>query len=166
MFMPIKGAIVSDTTYVDNVLAAKDVSFTLPSLTAMTTDIPAMGTMTMPQWGLLEDMESSVTKIGVDLGFCSLVEPKTKTVEHRWIQTVTDANGNTSQELCKAFLRCIPKVIPELSVELGSSIEADIPFAVTRYQLFVAGREMVFADRLAGKLRVNGKDYSGITDQL
>jgi len=69
-WLDIKGAVVADTVYADNVLVAKDVSFTLPGIEFVTADVQAMGNMTVPLVGLLENMELAITKIGVDMGVC------------------------------------------------------------------------------------------------
>ncbi len=161
MFVPINGPVVADTTYCDNKLVARDVAITLPEVTPMTADVQAMGTLTFPIWQLLEHMESAVTKIGVDLGFAALIKPDMKTIEHRWVQTVTDANGNTKNVGCKAFIKGIPNKIPGIGLEIGSPIEGEILFATTRYILFVDGVEIFHIDKLAGICRIYGKDYAG-----
>ena len=63
------GPILANTLYVDNVLSAEDVEFTLPAIEATTADVEAMGTMSFPIWARLEDMEASITKVGLDKGF-------------------------------------------------------------------------------------------------
>ena len=68
MWLDLKGAVVADTVYDSGVLTAKDTSFTLPAISQMTADLNAMGTMTVPIVGLLENMELSITKIGEDKG--------------------------------------------------------------------------------------------------
>lgn len=161
MFVPINGPVVADTTYCDNKLVARDVSITLPEVAPMTADVQAMGTLTLPIWQLLEHMESAVTKIGIDLGFAAMIKPDMKTIEHRWVQTVTDANGNTKNVGCKAFIKGIPNKIPGIGLEIGSPIEGEILFATTRYILFVDGVEIFHIDKLAGICRIYGKDYAG-----
>ena len=161
MFVPINGPVVADTTYCENKLVARDVSITLPEVAATTADVQAMGTLSLPIWQLIEHMESAVTKIGVDLGFAALIKPDMKTIEHRWVQTVTDANGNTKNVGCKAFIKGIPNKIPGVGLEVGATIEGEITFATTRYNLFVDGKEICLIDKLAGICRINGKDYAG-----
>lgn len=161
MFVPISGPVVADSTYCDNKLVARDVSITLPEVTAMTADLQAMGTLTLPIWQLVEHMESAITKIGVDLGFAALIKPDMKTIEHRWVQTVTDANGNTRNVGCKAFIKGIPNKIPGVSLEIGSASENEITIATTRYCLIVDGNEICLIDKLAGICRIHGKDYAG-----
>ena len=78
-WVDIKGPVVADTVYSDNVLVAKDTSFTLPGIEFLTADVQAMGTMTVPLIGLLENMELSDTKIGVDNGLSRLNTSKSRT---------------------------------------------------------------------------------------
>ena len=67
-WLDIKGPVVADTVYDGGVLVAKDVAFTLPGIEFLTADVQAMGNMTVPLIGLLENMELAITKIGVDMG--------------------------------------------------------------------------------------------------
>ena len=159
-FVNICGPVVADTTYCDGDLVARDVSISLPEVAAMTADLQAMGTFTLPIWQLLDNMEASVTKIGVDLGLRALIKPDMTPLEFRWVQTVTDANGSTRNVGCKAFIRGIPNKIPGISLEVGSASESEVTITVTRYNLFVDGQEMFLIDRLAGKVRIAGKDYA------
>jgi hypothetical protein len=108
MFVPINGPVVADTAYAENVLVARDVAITLPEVTPIMADLSAMGTFSMPIWQLLDNMETALTKIGVDLGLSSLIRPTMKPLEFRWVQTQTDANGTTKEVGCKAFIRGIP----------------------------------------------------------
>ena len=43
-WVDIKGPVVADTVYSDNMLVAKDTSFTLPGIEFLTADVQAMGT--------------------------------------------------------------------------------------------------------------------------
>ena len=68
---------------------------------------------------------------------------------------------------CKAFLRGVPKVaVPSIEVETGSEIELEIPFSISRYQLFVDGKEIILVDKLAGICRINGTDYAEQVNSL
>ncbi len=165
-FVNICGPIVADTVYADGALVARDTGFTLPAVTPMTADLNAMGTMTFPIWSLLEDMEASITKIGVDLGLRNLVTPDMKPLEIRFVQTVTDANGTTKNVGCKAFLKGMPKSLPEIGGEVGSPIEGSVAIGLTHYRLFVDGAEMWNIDRLAGIVNINGKNYADMDSML
>lgn len=165
-FVNISGPIVANTAYVENKLVARDVAATLPAVTPQTIDVQAMGTLSLPIWQLLEDMQYSITKIGVDLGLRSMIRPEPLALELRFVQTVTDANGNTKNVGAKAFLKGIPASIPEIGVEIGSASENECTFTITRYQLIVDGVEMFLVDRLARKLRIAGKEYASGVESL
>lgn len=153
------GPILADTVYCNNKLAAKEVSFTLPSVVPLTSDFKAMGTLTLPLLGQIEAMESTITTIGVDEGLREMVQFEAKTLEFRWVQDVRISDASSKPQGCKAFLRVVPKQIPGLTVEPGSPSENELSFAVTRYQLFVNGKEQWLIDQLNHILKINGKDY-------
>lgn len=104
--MDLKGPVVADTVYSDNTLVAKDVSFTLPGLEFMTADVMAMGNMTVPLVGLLENMELTITKIGVDMGLSRLGRLEKQNLEFRWVQNVVKSDGSQGTEGCKGFCPC------------------------------------------------------------
>lgn len=166
IFVNICGPVVGDTVYSEGTLVARDLGITLPAVTPMTADIAAMGTMSMPVWQLIESMEATITKIGMDKGLRSMIKPDMKPLEIRWVQTVTDANGVTKNVGCKAFIRGIPKSLPEVGLEVGAASEHPVALEVTRYNLFVDGEEMWLIDRFAGIVRVAGKDYADISSML
>ena len=157
--LDLKNAVLADKCYCDNTLAAEDVSVNLPAVNFLTSDVNAMGTMSVVLAGLIEDMEASITKIGVDVGLGSMLTPEKHSFEFRWAQNVLATNGVTKPEGCKAFLTAVPKGIPATDLEIGSNIESEISLAVSRYQLYAAGKEILCIDRLAKICRINGKDY-------
>lgn len=165
-FVNICGPVVADTVYCDGSLVARDVAITLPEITPTTADLQAMGTMSMPIWQLLDNMETAITKIGADNGLRALIKPDMKPIECRWVQTVTDANGVTKNAGCKAFIKGIPNKIPGIGVTVGEASEGDVTLMTIRYGLFVDGEEMFQIDRLAGIVRIGGTDYADITSML
>lgn len=165
-FVNICGPVVADTVYSDNVLVARDVAVTLPAVTPTTADLPIMGTYSMPIWQQIENMEAAITKVGMDKGLLSLITPDMKPLELRWVQTVTDANGNTKNVGCKAFLRGTPNKLPEIGLEVGAPSEHEVTISLLRYNLFVDGQEMWLIDRTAGKVRINGKEYADVSSML
>ena len=165
-WLDIKGPVVADTVYADSVLVAKDVAFTLPGLEFVTADVQAMGNMTEPLIGLLENMELAITKIGVDMGLSRLNRLQKQNLEFRWVQNVVKSDGTTKPEGCKAFVRTLPGALPELGVEVGSATEAESTFNVTRQQIYADGYEMMCVDRLSQILRVDGKDYMSTINNL
>jgi P2 family phage contractile tail tube protein len=154
-----KGPVSANTIYSGNELCAKDSSVQLPAVTPITADYVAMGTMNLPVIGNIESMEMTITKIGTDVNLGKLVRPEKQDIEVRWVQESVGNDGSTKLEGCKAFLRAIPKGIPGLTTEIGSAMENEITYEVTRYQLFVNGKELFLIDRLSQILRVNGVDY-------
>lgn len=159
MFVPVCGPFAADTVYADGQLVARDVAVTLPEVAAVTYDIQAMGTMTMPDWSRVAHMETAITKVGVDKGLAAMSKPGVKSLEFRGVQPITDANGNVKNVGVKAFIKGYSNKIPSIGVSVGDSSEGELTYATTRYQLFVDGQEMWCIDRLAGICRIDGKDY-------
>ena len=165
-WLDIKGPVVADTVYSGGVLVAKDVSFTLPGIEFLTADVQAMGNLTVPLIGLLENMELTITKIGVDNGLSRLNRLEKQNLEFRWVQSVISSDGSQSTEGCKAFVRTLPSNIPEIGVEVGNATEIEATYNVTRLQIYANGVEVLCVDRLNQILRVNGKDYYQSIDNL
>ena len=166
-WLDIKGPVVADTVYADGTLVAKDVAFTLPGIEFLTADVQAMGNMSVPLIGLLENMELAITKIGMDNGLSRMNSLKKQDFEFRWVQNVVKNDGTFSTEGCKAFVRTMPGTFPETGVEVGSAPEHENTYNVTRMQVYANGEEILCVDRLSQILRVNGEDYmSKITNLL
>lgn len=155
----IKGPVVADTVYADGTLVAKDTAFTLPGIEFLTADVQAMGNMSVPLIGLMENMELSITKIGIDNGLSRMNRLEKQNFEFRWVQNVVKSDGSTTAEGCKAFVRTMPSGLPEIGVEVGNASEQENTYNVTRMQIYANGVEVLCVDRLAHILRVNGKDY-------
>lgn len=162
-----KGTIVGVTAYVENALVAEDVTISLPEITPKTQTFNAMGDIELPL-PLLEAMEATINKIGIDKGFIKLLVPEKRKYEFRWVQTKVKTDGTQEFEGCKAFITGIPKtVFPGGDIAPGENYEGAIPIAVTRYQLYVDGNEYILVDKLKNQLKINGKDYAkGIQNLL
>ena len=158
-FQEIKSAVVADSVYADKVLVARDTAFTLPGLEFMTADVQAMGNMTVPLIGLLENMELSITKIGIDKGLSRMNRLEKQNFEFRWVQNVVKSDGSMKSEGCKAFVRTMPGSLPGIGVEIGSPSENENTYNVTRCQIYAGGEEILLVDRLSQILRIDGKDY-------
>lgn len=159
-WIDINGPVLANTVYLDGTLVAKDTTFTLPAITYGSAEHKVMGTINAPVPTMIDAMEAAVTKIGLDLGLRKMSTPGAKTLELRWAQDVTKADGTKKTVGCKAFLRASPKGIPGISGEVGGAGENDLTYAVTRYQLFVDGEEYWLVDQLNYILRIGGKDYA------
>lgn len=160
-FLEITGPVVADTVYANNKLVAKDVDFTLPGINFLTGTVKAMGDMDVALIGLLENMQLTIAKIGVDKGLGSMNRLEKQNLEFRWVQNVVKADGSAGPQGCKAFVRTLPAGFPELGVVVGEATEAENTYNVTRMEIFVNGEELVCVDRLAGVLCIYGKDYYG-----
>ena len=158
-WLDIKGPVVADTVYANKQLVAKDTAFTLPGITFLTADVKAMGDMSVPLVGLLENMELAITKIGIDKGLARMNRLEKQNFEFRWVQNVVQSDGSQKVEGCKAFVRTMPGAIPEIGVEVGSASENENTYNVTRMQIYADGKEILLVDRLSQILRVNGIDY-------
>lgn len=165
-WLDIKGPVVADTVYADNVLVAKDTAFTLPGIEFVTADVQAMGNMTVALIGLLENMELAITKIGIDKGLSRMNRLKKQNFEFRWVQNVVKSDGSTGVEGCKAFVRTTPGSFPELGVELGNASEQENTYNVTRMQIYANGEEILCVDRLSQILRIDGEDYMSKINNL
>lgn len=165
-FVPISGPIVAATVYVDNTLVARDVSITLPEVSAMMVDVQATGTLSIPIWSLIENMEQTINRIGIDKGLGAMLKPGSLNLESRFVQTVTDANGNTRNVGCKAFTKGFPTKIPGIGIAMGEPSENECRYTVTRYQLFVDGEELFLIDKMAGIVRIMGTDYANLDNLL
>ena len=165
-FVNICGPVIGVTVYSSGKLVARDTTITLPEITPVTADLAAMGTFSLPIWQLLENMETAITKIGADMGLRDIIKPDMKPLEFRWAQTVTDANGVTKNVGCKAFIKGIPNKIPGIGLTVGEASENECTIATTRYNLFVDGQEAFLIDRLAGIVRIAGKNYANLDSLL
>ena len=156
--LDINGPVNADTSYVDGELVTH----------VLATVKSALGEMEVPLYGLVETMESTIKKVGADYGLAKICGMTNKTIEHRWVQQITKVDGGEGKAVgCKAFLRGVPKVaVPSIEVETGSAIELEIPFSISRYQLFVDGKEIILVDKLAGICRINGTDYAEQVNSL
>ena len=165
----INGPVNADTSYVDGELVARNTGVTLPEVThVLATVKTALGEHEIPLFGLVETMESTIKKIGADYGLAKICSMSNKTIEHRWVQQITKAETGENKVVgCKAFLRGMPKVaVPAIEVETGSTVELEIPFSISRYQLYVDGKEIILVDKISGICRINGTDYAEQVNNL
>ena len=162
-----RGPIEADTMYVNKKLVATDTNINLPEVTFLTADINAMGTMSIPLLNAIDDMETTISKSGIDKHMTTLTAPGKKQIEVRWVQDRIKSDATVEAEGCKAFMTVSPVTLhPGASLEIGSASENDLTFKVFRYRLVVNGEEILLVDRLAHKLKVNGKDYSKKYDKM
>lgn len=167
--LDINGPVNADTSYVDGELVARNTGITLPEVThVLATVKTALGEHEVPLYGLVDAMESAIKKVGADYGLAKICGMANRTIEHRWVQQITKVDSGKNEVVgCKAFLRGVPKVaVPSIEIEAGATVELEIPFSITRYQLFVDGKEILLVDKIAGICRINGTDYAEQVNSL
>lgn len=157
--LKLNGPILASKVLCDKDVVAENVKFTLPEITFQTAEFQALGALELPM-PLTDALEAGVTHIGFDKGFYKMLGLESKTFEFRFVQNVTKPSGEQQKVGCKAFIKGIAKNIPGGDLELGSTFEGAITIAVTRYQLFVDGKEVHLVDKLKNILKINGKDYA------
>lgn len=152
---------VGSTVYNEqNKQIARDVDAKLPAATMQTVDLKALGTISVPVAQLLDDMEMTITHIGENSGLFETLKPGSHKIEVRWAREVFDANGNAKTIGCRAALTVMPKVIaPELQITVGENTECEVPLSVSRYKLYVDGKEKLLIDKFKGICKIDGKDY-------
>lgn len=155
----ITGAVVDSTVYDNNEQVGRSVSFKLPGLDFQTQELMAMGKMEIPLIGMLNDMEVSITKIGVDQGLSKLSRLENHNLEFRWAQNVVDDKGNVKVVGCKAYARTIPASVPPLEVKPGEAAENESTHKCSMVKIFCDNYEVLAVDRFNKVLRVDGKDY-------
>lgn len=138
---------------------AEDVKISLPEVTFLTAEFNALGKMELPI-ALTEALEGTITRIGIDNGLFKMLKLKNQQFEYRWGQSTVTRSGETKNKGCKAFVKGTAKSIPGGDLEPGETFEGSIPIAITRYQLYVDGKECILIDKLKGILRIDGVDYA------
>lgn len=166
-WIDISSSIVASTLYSDGTLAARNVTATLPSITPLTAELKAGGTIEAPITGQVEAMELAITFAGADEGMKRACTWGAHELELRWVQDAMDNEGAVRQVGCKAFFKAYPKEIGGIAVTPGEASENEFTFGVVRYQLFVDGDEYWCVDQLNSIFKFNGTDYaSGIAALL
>lgn len=159
MGLDLNGAIIKTKVLIDNVLVAEDVTISLPEVNLQTVDLKGMGAMSLPI-PLTDELETTITRIGLDKGFAKALALKSMKFECRFAQNIVKQDGTTKVIGVKAFIKGVPKSIPGGDLEPGATFEGPIPIATTRYQLIVDGKEQVLVDKIQGILKINGHDYA------
>lgn len=159
-YLPIFASVPGCTVYVNGKLVSRDGGFSMPEITPVTASVNMMGPTDVPIWPLIESMEATISKVGLDYFSASIIDPARNAVEFRWAQLVKEVNGQERMASCRAYLSGSPKSIPGFEVEVGSPIESDYPISVLRYRLVIEGQEVLLVDKTTGKCTINGKDMT------
>lgn len=164
----LTGPTVNTSVRVDGEAIAREVPTKMPAVTPIMAEIKAMGSMSIPIYGLIEDMEGSVTLGGAGYAVSKVCKPGVHELQCNWVTQDTDSNGAPKTTGYRAHFKYFSKVImPELAPTPGETGEVEIPFGIWRYQLFIDGEEAILVDRKNNQFVVDGVDYmAGINSLL
>jgi P2 family phage contractile tail tube protein len=157
--LDLSGPVLGESTFSDNKLIARDLAIKLPEVTLLTSEYNVGGKMETPIPGQTENMESSITYIGLDYGITDLIRLGKLNIEHRFVINALDGNGNEKKIGGKAFLGLVAKGIPPFEITVGERLESEISYTALRYRLILDGKEVLNVDKIARKLVVGGVDY-------
>ena len=166
LYTPVTGAVTGTTAYFKGKLVARDAAITLPEVLPKTVTLSMMGDMEVPIWQLIQNMQATITKVGIDVLSQTMIGPDLTPIEFRWVQMVQKLDGTMEEVGCKAFMNGLTTKIPGFGVEVGSASENDHTINLMRYRLVIGGSETVLVDRTAGKVVINGKDYTAKTNSM
>lgn len=160
-FKDLKGAYIATSVYAAGDQIGVNIPVTLPEITPVTAEIQAAGgKIELPVWQKVEAMEASITLTGIDKNFLRAMTPEPFDLIINIAQQSVAADGSSSVDHIKVFLRVVPRSAPSLAVTPDESGENELPFSVLSYQLYLNGEKLFEIDVLKGKCLINGKDYS------
>ena len=158
----IKGA----TFYKDNKRILDNVEITVPEVEFTTIEVEGLGKIEVPNYASIEQLDLSLKYNGTSEKDVKFVTPGLNTLEFRFVDGFIGENGKTINKGCKLFAKGYPKTIPSLSVVKGEQSEKEVTYSVTRMQLMVAGKEIYLIDKLAGIVKIDGKDYTSAINKM
>lgn len=170
--IPKHGAIKGCTVYAaPNGVASKtpaciDSSVTLPQVSFPTNTIQAMGGFDIPDQTRIEPMTCTISvEAGVESN--ELIQSGNASYIIRWGQEVTKPDGTIGLDKWEAFVSGVVASSPAPSLEVGQSGTSDITINVSRYRLVYNDVNELYAiDRIAGILRINGKNLRAPLDAI
>lgn len=160
VYTPVTGPVIGTTAYFKNVLVARDSDLKLPDVSPVLVTLSMMGDMEFPVWQLIQNMQASITKVGIDVLSQTMIAPDFTPIEFRWVQVVQKLDGSSEEVGCKAFMNGALTNIPGYGVSVGSASENEHTMNLLRYRLVIGGQEVVLVDRTAGKVVINGRDLT------
>lgn len=167
-FQDLSGAVIATSVYASGTQIAGNIPVKLPEITPKLVEITAAGgTLEIPVWQLIDAMESSISKTGLDKSYAQVITPEAFDLIINIVQQSVSADGTTTPQHIKAYQRVIPKSAPGLELTPGESGENEITFSVLSYQLYLDGSKVLDIDVPKGICFVGGKDYSeGVRNML
>lgn len=160
-FQELKGACIASSVYAKGEQIGYNIPIKLPEVTPVIVEIQAAGgKLELPVWQQVEVMEASITKTGVSKEFLESLTPEPFDLISNVAQQSVSADGTSTAQHIKAFMRVIPKSAPGVEITAGEASENELPFTVLSYQLYVDGNKYLDIDVVKGVCWINGKDYS------
>ena len=135
----------------------------LPQITKSTTSVKAAGMIMdvdFPNWYHFEAMEMGLSHNNGN-GCSRLTMPGPHNVELRVArQNYSVSQGDMDLELVKVRARLIHKSTEKGSIETNNPLGSNEKFSVLRYEEEIAGEIITLIDSTAGRLILDGVDYS------
>lgn len=157
----LKGAVLATSVYSGGSQIGVNVTISLPEVTPATTEVTAAGgTLELPVLNKLDAMEATVTKQGIGAAWLNALKPEPVDLIANIVQQSVSADGTSTPQHIKAYLRAVPKTIPAVEATYGEALEGDITFSVLSYKLTKDGKTYLHIDPVKGIYKVNGKDYA------
>ena len=135
----------------------------LPQISRSTTQVKAAGMLMdvdMPNWFHFEAMELGISHNNGNN--CSrFAMPRAHNIEMRVArQNYSVTKGDMDLELVKVRARVVHKSTEKGSVETNNPLGSNEKFSVLRYEEEIAGEIVTLIDSMAGRLIIDGVDYS------
>lgn len=151
---------IANSTYVNGEQVGQNSKISFSGISFKT--IEAMGkggSVDIPIPQLIDAMECTVSRSGLDKAFIRSIKPEAFDMIHNVVQTSTDGEGTQTPQQVKIFMRVVPKGIPGMDFTPGEQSERELSFSVYSVRVVVDGEEYFHADAIKGIMKVNGTDY-------
>lgn len=138
---------------------SEDAQVTLPNIQPMTVDLQALGNLSYPLVGLLQDAEFSINQTGITKHYGEVNVFDKVSFEFRWVDIHVDDQGNEKHYGKKAFLVGRMKSSGAPQLQIGNETSLEGTYAMISYKLVDDGKTVIDIDRFAKKIIINGKNY-------
>lgn len=161
--MIVSGNIIAHKLLADGIEIDDNVSCTLPSIEAETSDIKGagiLGTISMPTTGQINSMTFSISTKSINKNASNLAKPGVpQNLELRFAKDVMSSSGQMVPQGSKIFITGIMKKYDPGKVENSGTMDGSIEFEVIRYRQVIDGEEALLIDKKNYIYKVNGVDY-------
>jgi len=157
----MKTAVVASKFKSNGTEIATHVSADLPSISRVAFDMNGagvMGTVSVPVTGQFEAMELSINTRGFSGEAGRLMALGEQRLELLFSQDSHSVQKGIVPEGCKIYATGTFMKQESGSVVPGEASDGSVSFSVYRYEVYVAGKEVILIDQFKFIYRVNGKD--------